>query len=57
MQPAESERIVATGESETVEFKKSAAQLLRCGEALCAFLKGQGGRVLIGITNICESWA
>ena len=50
MQPAELERIVASGESETVEFKKSTAQLPRCGEALCAFLNGQGGRVFIGIT-------
>lgn len=50
MQPAELERIVASGESETVEFKKSTAQLPRCGETLCAFLNGQGGRVFIGST-------
>lgn len=52
MQLAESEGIVASGESETVEFKKSTAQLARCGETLSAFLNGQGGRVFIGITNV-----
>jgi ATP-dependent DNA helicase RecG len=44
------EQFVAAGESETVEFKKSTAQLPRAGETLCAFLNGQGGRVFIGIT-------
>jgi ATP-dependent DNA helicase RecG len=43
------EAIVATGESEAVEFKKSTAQLPRAGETLCAMLNGQGGFVLIGI--------
>jgi ATP-dependent DNA helicase RecG len=41
--------IVAAGESQTVELKKSTAQLPRAGETLCAFLNGGGGRVLIGI--------
>ncbi|MCK4415227.1 MAG: putative DNA binding domain-containing protein [Candidatus Eisenbacteria sp.] len=44
------QRIVADGESETVEFKKSTAQLSRAGETLCGFLNGRGGRVLIGVT-------
>ena len=43
------ERLVAEGESETVEFKKSTAQLPRAGETLCALLNGQGGTVLIGV--------
>ena len=47
----ELEQIAADGESETVEFKKSTAQLPRAGEALCAFLNGQGGRVFIGVTE------
>jgi ATP-dependent DNA helicase RecG len=47
----ELEQIAAGGESETVEFKKSTAQLPRAGEALCAFLNGQGGRVFIGVTE------
>ena len=46
----EIEKIVVAGESETVEFKKSTAQLPRVGETLCAFLNGRGGRVFIGIT-------
>ena len=46
----ELEQIVAAGESETVEFQKSTAQLPRAGETLCAFLNGQGGRVFLGIT-------
>ncbi len=43
-------RLVAAGESETVEFKKSTAALARAGETLCAFLNGQGGCVLVGVT-------
>ncbi len=41
--------LIAEGESQTVEFKKSTAQLPRAGETLCAFLNGQGGHVLIGV--------
>jgi predicted HTH transcriptional regulator len=44
------EHIAAAGESETVEFKKSTAQLTRAGETLSAFLNCQGGRVFIGVT-------
>jgi len=44
------EKIVAAGESETVEFKKSTAQLTRVGQTLSAFLNGQGGRVFIGVS-------
>jgi ATP-dependent DNA helicase RecG len=38
-----------SGESETLEFKRSTAELRRAGETLCAFLNGDGGRVLIGV--------
>lgn len=41
--------IIQGGESETVEFKKSTAQLPRAGETLCAFLNGNGGMVVIGV--------
>ena len=41
--------LIALGESETVEFKRSTAELRRAGETLCAFLNGDGGRVLIGV--------
>jgi ATP-dependent DNA helicase RecG len=44
------EHIAAAGESETVEFKKSTAQLTRVGETLSAFLNCQGGRIFIGVT-------
>ena len=42
-------RLVAAGESESVEFKKSTAELARAGETLCAFLNSNGGQVLIGV--------
>jgi len=46
----EIEQLVAEGESETLELKKSTGQLGRAGETLCSFLNGGGGRVLIGVT-------
>lgn len=46
----ELQHIVEQGESETVEFKKSTAQLRRAMETLCAMLNGAGGKVLIGVT-------
>lgn len=50
MDPKELKRMVVGGESATVEFKKSTAQLPRAGETLCAFLNRNGGRVLIGVS-------
>ena len=47
MNLAELQRLVDAGESETVELKKSTAQLSRAGETLCAFLNGQGGDVVL----------
>ena len=41
--------LIANGESETVEFKRSTAELRRAGETLCAFLNGEGGQLLIGV--------
>ncbi len=41
--------LVARGESETLELKRSTAELRRSGETLCAFLNGEGGKVLIGV--------
>jgi ATP-dependent DNA helicase RecG len=43
------EQAIQAGESETVEFKKSTAQLPRAGETLCGFLNGNGGMVVIGV--------
>jgi predicted HTH transcriptional regulator len=41
--------LIAQGESETLELKRSTAELKRAGETLCAFLNGDGGNVLIGV--------
>lgn len=46
---AEVGSLVAAGESETLEIKRSTAELRRAGEALCAFLNGEGGQVVIGV--------
>ena len=50
MELEELEKIIAAGESETVELKKSTGLLTRAGETLCAFLNGRGGTVFFGIT-------
>lgn len=41
--------LIAQGESETLELQRSTAELKRAGETLCAFLNGEGGKVLIGV--------
>lgn len=41
--------LLAQGDSETLALKRSTAELKRAGEALCAFLNGEGGKVLIGV--------
>ena len=41
--------LIAQGESETIEFKRSTAERRRAGETLCAFLNGEGGHVLMGV--------
>ena len=45
------ERLIADGESETLELKRSTGQLKRAGQTLCAFLNGEGGRVVFGIMD------
>ncbi len=42
----------ASGESETLEFKKSTAEKDRACCTLCAFANGQGGRLLFGVTPV-----
>lgn len=42
---------VAEGESDTLEFKTSTAQLKSACETLCAFLNGAGGLVIIGVND------
>jgi len=46
----ELQNIVAQGESDTLELKKSTAQLRRAAESLCGMLNGSGGMVIIGVT-------
>ena len=46
----EAKRLIQSGESEVLEFKKSTAELRSAGETLCAFLNGTGGTVIIGVT-------
>ncbi len=47
--------LIAQGESETLEFKTSTAQIRAAFETLCAFLNGKGGAVLIGVKDNGET--
>lgn len=44
-------RLIAQTENEQVEFKETTGQLERGMETLCAFLNGEGGTVLFGVTD------
>ncbi len=43
--------LVKQGESDLLEFKNTTSQLDKAGRTLCGFLNGQGGMVLIGVTD------
>lgn len=43
--------IINLGESHTAEFKKSTAQLKSACETACAFLNGDGGTIIFGVTD------
>jgi ATP-dependent DNA helicase RecG len=45
------EELVARGESDTLEFKKSTGERDAAMRTLCGMLNGSGGRVLIGVTE------
>lgn len=45
------ELMIKQGESQCLEFKKSTANLKDIFQTICAFLNGDGGSVLIGITD------
>lgn len=45
------ENLIANGESETLELKKSLTQLKSAIETLCAFLNTTGGTVIIGVNQ------
>ena len=47
----ELQELVSTGESSTLEFKKSTAKLKAAAESLCGFLNASGGIVLIGVSD------
>lgn len=51
MDLAELKAVVVKGESETLEFKRSTGELRQAMETLCAFANGEGGQVLIGVTD------
>lgn len=44
-------QIIAEKENGQVEFKETTGQLERGMETLCAFLNGEGGTVLFGVTD------
>lgn len=43
--------LVKQGESDTLEFKSTTSQLDKAARTLCGFLNGQGGTVLIGVSD------
>ena len=45
------QELVAGGESDRLEFKRTTGELRPAMESLCAFLNGSGGEVLIGVTD------
>jgi len=49
MKLEELKKLVSQGESNTLELKKSTAQLRRAAETLCGMLNGSGGVVLLGV--------
>ena len=51
MNPDELRALVAQGESERLDFKKTTGELKGGLQTLCAFLNGPGGRVLFGVTD------
>ena len=51
MQVEDVEKLIRNGESETVEFKRSAGQRTTAAKTLCGMLNGTGGMVLFGVTG------
>ena len=43
--------LVATGESETLEFKKTTGQRTEAAKTVCALLNGHGGFLLFGVSD------
>jgi ATP-dependent DNA helicase RecG len=51
---SEIKKLARSGESETLEFKSTTAQIKKACETLCGFLNHQGGVVLIGANDSGE---
>ena len=49
MDPAQLQSLVAGGESETLEFKKTTGEHREAMHSLCATINHRGGRVLFGV--------
>ncbi|MBB72294.1 MAG: ATP-dependent DNA helicase RecG [Legionellales bacterium] len=47
----ELKKIISQGESRTLEFKKSTAQLSDGCKSLCGFLNGEGGTLIFGVSD------
>ena len=47
-------QLIAAGESERLEFKKSTGQRTDAAKTLCAMLNGKGGHVVFGVTDAGE---
>lgn len=41
--------LLAQGESDSIEFKRSTGEMKEAMQTLCAFLNGSGGMVLFGV--------
>ncbi len=51
MQLQDVEKLIQSGESETVEFKMSTGQRTTAAKTLCGMLNGTEGMVLFGVTG------
>ena len=49
--------LIAAGEGETLEFKRSVAELDQVAQTAAAFANTRGGIVLIGLARMAASWA
>lgn len=45
------EQLIKSGETDSLEFKRSTGELRQAMESLCGFANQAGGRVLFGVTN------
>ncbi len=58
---AEIAHLVAQGESETLEFKKTTGERVEAAKTICAMLNHRGGVALIGVaedgTVVARMWA